>query len=61
MIVLTDLPKFKNIDVVDNGSKIEVEEVMAIFKRDIGWTNHVKIDGVWYEIIDDGLTVIKTL
>ena len=60
-IVLTDLHKFKNVNVTNNGKQIEFEEVMVIYKKDVGWTNHVKIDGKWYEIIDDGLTIIETV
>lgn len=60
-IVLTDLPRFKNVNVIDNGKQIDFQEVMATYKKDVGWTNHIKIDGKWYEIIDDdGLTTIET-
>lgn len=61
MIVLTNLQKYKNISVIDNGNKIDVEEVMTIYKKDIGWTIHIKVNGEWYEIIDDGSTIIETL
>lgn len=59
-IVLTDLPKFKDVNIIDNGKQIDFQEVMAIYKKDIGWTIHVKINEEWHEIIDDGLTKIET-
>lgn len=61
MIVLTDLLKFKNVNIKDNGKQMDFQEVMATYKKNRGWTVHVKFEDKWYEIIDDGLTVIETM